>query len=182
MRDRSNVLSACGSGTCSPSKDSNAANSRLRPARVASAITGSMWSVKNWNGARSSCSSPMKSSGVESENSTTAKATRWASRRQPVTDRPVPDLVVVLGGDDEPLGLGPLQLAHDAFQAAEPGVVPVVLAGQQHVQLVVQVVEPHRVVPPLLERTKVVVPLLAHQEPVDALAQLTQDVQRRLSS
>ena len=41
-----------------------AANSLRRPSRVASAIAGSMWSVKNWNGACSPYSSPMKSSGV----------------------------------------------------------------------------------------------------------------------
>jgi hypothetical protein len=35
-----------------PAKLENASNSFFRPSRVASAIAGSMWSLKNWNGAR----------------------------------------------------------------------------------------------------------------------------------
>ena len=49
--ERSNVSSACGSGISSPANAANVANSLRRPSRVASAMLGSMWSVKNWNGA-----------------------------------------------------------------------------------------------------------------------------------
>ena len=101
-------------------------------------------------------------------------------RRQPVTERTVADLVVVLRRDDQPLGRRPGQLAHDPVDRAERRVVAVVLAGQQHVQLVMQVVEPHRVVSPLVERPKVVVAHLADDEPLDAVAQLTQHVHGRL--
>ena len=57
-----------------------------RPSRVASAIAGSMWSVKNWNGRRSPYSSPMKSSGVcGARRASRRRATRSASggRRSP---------------------------------------------------------------------------------------------------
>ena len=52
------------------------------------------------------------------------------------------------------------------------------LAREEDVQLVVQVVEPHRVVPPLPERTKVVETHFARDEAIDTLAQLLQDVNR----
>ena len=45
--ERSKVSSACGSGTSAPVKAAKAANSRRRPSLVASAMNGSMWSVKN---------------------------------------------------------------------------------------------------------------------------------------
>ena len=88
--ERRNVSSACGSGTCSPAKDANASNSRRLPVRVASAIAGSMWSVKNWKGRSSKYSSPMKRSGVHGEKSVTAAATLSASggRRSPTARFP----------------------------------------------------------------------------------------------
>src|SRR3954447_15664873 len=49
--ERSNVAGSCGSGISSAEKSANAENSRRRPSRVAVAISSSMWSVKNWNGA-----------------------------------------------------------------------------------------------------------------------------------
>ena len=77
--ERTNVSSACGSGTSSPEKRGEAPRTRARrPSRVASAIAGSMWSVKNWNGAGSPYSSPMKSSGVHGEKS--ARRRRRAAR------------------------------------------------------------------------------------------------------
>ena len=73
-------LRSCGSGHAPRRRTLvKAANSRLRPSRVASAIAGSMWSVKNWNGLGSPYSSPMKSSGVCAEKSTTDEATRSSS-------------------------------------------------------------------------------------------------------
>ena len=101
-------------------------------------------------------------------------------RGQPVTQRTVADLVVVLRRHDQPLRRRPGQLAHNAVQRAERGVVAVLLAGQQGMQLVMQIVEPHRVVAPLLERPEVVVTHLARHEPVDAIAQLAQHVHRRV--
>ena len=101
-------------------------------------------------------------------------------RRQPVTERTIADLVVVLRRGDQPLGRGPGQLAYDPVDRAERRVVAVVPAGQEHVQLVMQVVEPHCVVSPLVERPKVVVAHLADDEPLDPVAQLTQHVHGRL--
>ena len=66
-------------------------------------MRGSMWSVKNWKGCSSPYSSPMKSIGTKGDRWSTAR--RGAGpRRQPVAQRPVADLVVVLGVDDEPRG------------------------------------------------------------------------------
>ena len=101
-------------------------------------------------------------------------------RRQSVAHRAVPHLVVILCGDDEPLGRGTRQLVHEAVQRPEGLVVAVVLARQEDVQLVMEAVEPHRVVAPLLERAEVVGAHLARHEPVDPLAQLAQHVDGRV--
>ena len=60
------------------------------PSRVASAIAGSMWSVKNWKGRRSPYSSPMNSSGVCGAKSSTAARRRSSSagRRSPTARLP----------------------------------------------------------------------------------------------
>ena len=78
-----------------------AANSRRRPSRVATAISSSMWSEKNWNGARSPCSSPWKSIGVNGARSVHERGERARLDGQPVAERAVADLVVVGGEDDE---------------------------------------------------------------------------------
>ena len=66
-----------------------------------SAISSSMWSVKNWNGAASPCSSPMKSIGVKGDRSVTRAASGRARGRQAVARGAVADLVVVLVEDHE---------------------------------------------------------------------------------
>ena len=71
--ERSKVAGSCGSGTSSPNA-AKRANSRRRPSRVASAMSGSMWSVKNWNGAVSPYSSPMNSIGVNGDSRTHSAA------------------------------------------------------------------------------------------------------------
>ena len=120
---------------------------------MASAISGSMWSEKNWNGARSPYSSPMNSSGTNGDSSVQKAASGRSSRAQPVAERAVADLVVVLAVDDEPLGRsdGIERAGELPSTSAEPRVVvAVALAGQQHVQRVVKVVDPDRVAVPAL--------------------------------
>ena len=82
--ERSNVRGSWGSGTSS-AKEAKAANSRRRPSRVASAISSSMWSVKNWKGASSPYSSPMNSIGTNGESSVqnAASGRAAAGRRSP---------------------------------------------------------------------------------------------------
>ena len=123
-----------------------------------------MWSVKNWNGARSPYSSPMKSSGVLPAKSTIAKATRCASAGRRSPSARLPTWSWFCAQTTSRSGSGRVELAHDALQRAERRVVPLVLAGEQDVQLVVEVVEPHRVVSPLLERAEVVGAHLADHE------------------
>ena len=101
--ERSNVAASWGSGISSPNA-ANAANSARRPSRVACAISASMWSEKNWNGAVSPYSSPMNSIGVNGESSVQNAASGRALGRHPVAEGAVAHLVVVLGEDDEPLG------------------------------------------------------------------------------
>src|SRR5829696_8366153 len=81
--DRSNVARSCGSGTSSPANAAKDANSRRRPSRVATAISSSMWSLKNWNGARSPCSSPWKIIGANGDSSVQSAA----SARTPTGSR-----------------------------------------------------------------------------------------------
>ena len=64
-------------------------------------MNGSMWSVKNWNGAVSPYSSPWKSSGVNGLKRTTAAATRRFASGSRSPTRAVADLVVVLGARDD---------------------------------------------------------------------------------
>ena len=148
------------------------ANSRRRPSRTSSA-SSSLWSVKNRNGARVPVSSPMNSSGICGHSSSSACAARSASavrqRGQPVADRAVADLVVVLQADDEGggrqarrslsprgsplarrLALVTRSPATESVRALrggvlEIGVVAFGLAGQQDVQRVMRVVGPLRV-------------------------------------
>ena len=97
-------LGACGSGTSSSAQPCSA-NSARRPRRTASAIAGSVWSVKYIHGVEAPHSSPMKSIGVPAPSA--AARRRTASRpgesvgRQPVAQRAVADLVVRLQRDDE---------------------------------------------------------------------------------
>ena len=98
------VAGSCGSGTSAPRNSAKAANSRRRPSRVASAISWSMWSEKNWNGARSPYSSPWKSIGVKGDSSVQSAASGRASTGSRSPKRAVADLVVVGGEDDEALG------------------------------------------------------------------------------
>ena len=158
------MAASCGSGTSSPLNSAKAANSRRRPSRVASAISGSMWSVKNWNGARSPYSSPWNSIGVKGDKSVQNAASAPRLDRQPVAERAVADLVVVGGEDDEALGRHVVGGRPEAA-LAERRVGPVVhvraleglgqqrdrvellvpalgLAGEQDAQRVVEVVGP----------------------------------------
>ena len=93
------VCSACGSGTSSAAQPCPA-NSRRRPARTASASSGSSCEVKYCHGVDAAHSSPMNSIGVNGEVSTSAAADLGPARadesRQPLADRPVADLVVGL--------------------------------------------------------------------------------------
>ena len=77
--DASNVAGSWGSGTSRPLNAAKAANSRRRPSRVATAISSSMWSEKNWNGAVSPYSSPWKSIGVNGDSSVQSAASGLAS-------------------------------------------------------------------------------------------------------
>ena len=87
--------------------------------------------------------------------------------RQAVAERPVADLVVVLGAGDEPRSFLTRELAGDrGHRAVEAGVVAVALAGQRDVELVMERVEPHRVVPPIAQRPEVLLPHLADHERV----------------
>ncbi len=101
-------------------------------------------------------------------------------RREAVAERAVPDLVVVLRAHDETLRLRALQLADEPVHRAEVRVVTGLLAGEQDVELVVQVVEPHRVVSPLFERSQVFVVHLGDHECVDALLELGEHVRLRI--
>ena len=107
-------------------------------------------------------------------------------RGQAVADRPVADLVVVLGGDDQPRSLVAREFAGDrGHRAVETGVVAVALAGQRDVERVMERVEPHRVVLPLVERPEVVLPHLADHERVgrggaDPARELGEDVLGRV--
>ena len=107
-------------------------------------------------------------------------------RGQPLADRTVADLVVVLGIRDEPRAFGPRQLASDRrHRAVEVLVVAVSLPRQRHVQRVVEAVEPHRVVTPVRERAEVRRSHLADHERVrvgrvDPVGQLLQHVPRRI--
>jgi hypothetical protein len=76
--ERSNVAGSWGSGT-SCSNEANAENSRRRPSRVALAISASMWSEKNWNGATSPYSSPWNSIGVNGARQVSSAASGRAS-------------------------------------------------------------------------------------------------------
>ena len=100
--------------------------------------------------------------------------------REAVAERAVADLVVVLGGDDEALRLRTAQLAHEPVDRAKVLEVARLLAGEQDVQLVVEVVQPHRVVTPLLERAEVLVVHLGDDEAVDPLFQLGEHVRLRI--
>ena len=106
--------------------------------------------------------------------------------RQPVAERAVADLVVVLGARDDARPLRPAELGGDArHRAVERPVVAVPLAGQRDVQRVVEAVEPHRVVPPVAERAEVGRAHLADHERArvdgaDALGELGQHVRRRV--
>ena len=98
-----NVASACGSGSPRCANAANVANSLRRPSRVASAMNGSTWSVKNWNGRVSPYSSPMKSSGVCGAKSDDRGGEPAHVGGQAVAERAVADLVVILRADHEPL-------------------------------------------------------------------------------
>ena len=63
---------------------------------MASAISSSMWSEKNWNGAGSPYSSPMNSIGVNGDSSVQNAASGRAVARHPVAEGAVADLIVVL--------------------------------------------------------------------------------------
>ena len=126
-----------------------------------------MWSVKNWNGARSPYSSPMNSIGVKGDSSVQQRGQRPRRRGQPVAERAVADLVVVLGEHDELLGrpvvggraeaaprnsdqspsctCGRRNALASCATVAEVRVVAVALAGEQDAQRVVEVVGPLRV-------------------------------------
>ena len=95
------------------------------PRAVASAISSSMWSVKNWNGAGSPYSSPMKSIGVNGDSSVQNAASGRASAGRRSPKRAVADLVVVLVEDDELLGAAVVGGRAEAA-AAERRVVAVV--------------------------------------------------------
>ena len=126
-----------------------------------------MWSVKNWNGARSPYSSPMNSIGVNGDSSTQNAASAQRLGRQPVAERAVADLVVVLVEDDELLGPAVRRRRAEALAAerrvaavvderavgtpsrgratrAELRVVALALVGQQRAHRVVEVVGPLR--------------------------------------
>ena len=111
--------SSCGSGT-SPREAREAANSRRRPSRVASAMTGSMWSVKNWNGAARRTPRPGRASGVYGAKRTTAARDARASR--PGGGRRaarLPTWSWFWAADDEPLGpSGRSSSARDARERA----------------------------------------------------------------
>ena len=146
-----------------------AANSRRRPSRVAAAISSSMWSVKNWNGAVSPYSSPMKSIGVNGDSSVHEGGERSRLGGQAVAEGAVADLVVVLakttkaaaggrrrarrsggGGSSSTavVDVGPPEGLGQVRDRAELGVVAVALAGEQHAQRVVEVVGPVGVAAP----------------------------------
>ena len=74
------------------------------PRAVSRAISGSSWSVKNWNGAVSPYSSPMNSSGTCGAKSVHAAASAAHARIRRSPSGAVADLVVVLRADHEPLG------------------------------------------------------------------------------
>ena len=131
------------------------------------AISSSMWSEKNWNGAGSPYSSPMNSIGTNGDSSVQNAASGRAGGGQAVAERAVSDLVVVLVEDDEALrrhvvgrrpeapaakarvgavvdvravkGLGQMR------DPAELRVVAVALVGHQRAQRVVEVVGPRGV-------------------------------------
>ena len=119
-------------------------------------MNGSMWSVKNWNGALSPYSSPWKSSGVNGLKRTTAAATRrFASGSRSPTAR-LPTWSWFWAHATMRAPSGPAQLGGDArHRAVEVRVVAVLLARQRDVQRVVEAVEPHRVVAPLAQRAEV---------------------------
>ena len=99
--------------------------------------------------------------------------------RRPVAERAVADLVVVLRADDEPLGRLAVELGGETLERAVFRVVAVVLAREQDVQLVVQLVRPLGVVTPLLDRAEVARRHLGDdQRRPDALCELGKDVPR----
>src|SRR5581483_9076806 len=143
--ERSNVAGSCGSGTSSSENAEKRANSRRRPSLVASAMDGSMWSVKNWNGRRPPYSSPMNSIGVCGANRIVAALMASSS---------VAHLIVILRGDDETLRRRPLELPRERCdRRAVVGVVALVLAGEKHVKNVMELIRPLRIQRPLLDRT-----------------------------
>jgi hypothetical protein len=96
-------LGSCGSGTSSPANSAKPANSRRRPSRVAIAISSSMWSEKNWNGARLAVLLALNSIGVNGDSSVQSAASGRASTaagRRTRGCRPGRGLVE----DDEALG------------------------------------------------------------------------------
>ena len=150
-------------------------NSAIRASAVAFPSSGSGWEVKNWNGVDAAHSSPWKSIGVNGPASGQQRGARELvvveRLGDPVADRAVADLVVVLAGDDEAPGRhlvgvdrmavvavaerGERPVVEEAAldhlrqrrQRLEVGVVAVGLAGQRHVHGVVEVVAPLRVQP-----------------------------------
>ena len=124
--------------------------------RVASAKNGSMWSVKNRNGAVSPYSSPWKSRGVKRLKRTTAAAIRRFApgSRSPSARLPTWSWFCPHATIRAPSG----RASSAAMRHIEPsklGVVAVPLARQRDVERVVEGVEPHRVVAPLAERPEV---------------------------
>ena len=148
--ERSNVAASCGSGT-SPEKPAKRANSRRRPSRVASAMNGSMWSVKNWNGARLAVllalEEQRRERAEENDRRRDAPLGVRAAGRRARGCRPG------RGSGRRRRCRAPSGRRSSAamlvHRAVEARVVAVLLAGQRDVQRVVEAVEPHRVVAPL---------------------------------
>ena len=146
--ERSKVSRACGSGTASPEKAAKAANSRRRPPRgvrdrrvdvVGEEQERPLLTVLLALEEQRRLRREQRDGGAETE----------LLGPGPVAERAVADLVVVLRADDEPLGRLAVELGGETLEGAVFRVVAVVLAREQDVQLVVQLVRPLGVVTPL---------------------------------
>ena len=168
--EASNVAGSCGSGTSRPRNSANAANSRRRPSRVAVAMSSSMWSEKNWNGAVLAVLLALEEHRRERRQQRAQRRERPRLDGQPVAERAVADLVVVGGEDDEALGrdvvgagaeapvaerrvravvhVRAVERLREVGDGAELGVVALAVAGQQDAQRVVEVVGPGGVAAP----------------------------------
>ena len=145
-------------------------------------MNGSLWSVKYWNGAALAVLLALEEERRIEAEEHDSRSHAPLGRRKPVAGCAVADLVVILGAGHDPRALRPRELGRDAGHGAvEVRVIPVLLPGQGNVQRVVEAVEPHRVVAPLLERPEVGQAHLADHERagmdgMDAVGELREHV------